>query len=65
MAIRLDNIEDITCSYGIWGRIFSYGDLIIESAGTYGRMVFKGMPSPIKIKWKIENERRISVSKVA
>ncbi|MFX1535702.1 MAG: PH domain-containing protein [Promethearchaeota archaeon] len=63
MAIKLDNIEDISCSYGIWGRIFGYGDLIIESAGTYGKMVFKGMPSPLKIKWKIENERHDPISR--
>jgi uncharacterized membrane protein YdbT with pleckstrin-like domain len=57
MAIGLENIEDITCSFGILGRIFSFGDLIIESAGTYGKMVFEGMPSPKKIKWRIEKER--------
>jgi uncharacterized membrane protein YdbT with pleckstrin-like domain len=63
MAIRLKDIEDIICSYGIWGRIFSFGNLIIESAGTYGKMVFEGMPWPKKIKWKIENEGRESISK--
>jgi len=56
MSIRLDNIEDITCSFGIWGRIFGFGDLVIESAGTYGKMVFEGMPKPRKIKLRIENE---------
>lgn len=56
MAVRLNNIEDITCSYGIWGRIFGFGDLIIESAGTYGKIVFDGMPKPRKIKLRIENE---------
>ena len=57
MSIRLDNIENITCNYGIWGRIFGYGNLIIESAGTYGKMVFERMPRPRKIKWMIEKER--------
>jgi len=56
MSIWLERIEDITCSYGILGRIFGFGDLIIESAGTYGRMVFKGMPKPKRIKWRIERE---------
>jgi len=46
---RLNDIEDITCSYGIWGRIFGFGDLIIESAGTYGNMISKIMPSPKNI----------------
>jgi len=57
MSVRLDNIEDITCSFGIWGRIFGFGNLIIESAGTYGKMVFKGLPRPKRIKWRIERER--------
>ena len=56
MSIRLDNIEDIICSFGIWGRIFGFGNLIIESAGTHGEMVFKGIPKPRKIKLKIEKE---------
>jgi len=56
MSIRLDNIEDIICDFGIWGRIFGFGHLIIESAGTHGKMVFKGMPKPRKIKLKIEKE---------
>lgn len=54
MSIWLDSIEDITCSYGILGRIFGFGDLIIESAGTYGRMTFEGMPRPRRIRWRIE-----------
>jgi len=56
MSIKLDNIEDIICDFGIWGRIFGFGDLIIESAGTSGKMAFKGMPKPRKIKLKIEKE---------
>ncbi len=56
MSIRLDNIEDIICDFGIWGRIFGFGNLIIESAGTHGEMVFKGIPKPRKIKLKIEKE---------
>lgn len=40
--------------YGILGRIFGFGHLIIESAGTYGKMVFRGMPRPGRIKWRIE-----------
>ncbi|AMM40849.1 hypothetical protein HS1_001045 [Candidatus Desulfofervidus auxilii] len=56
MSIWLKDIEDITCKYGIFGRIFGFGDLIIESAGPYGRMESKGMPGPKKIKWKIEEK---------
>lgn len=56
MAIRLTDIEDIVYSYGIWGRIFAYGDLIVESAGTYGIMIFKGIPRPRKVKSIIERQ---------
>jgi hypothetical protein len=28
--------------------IFNFGDLEIESAGTYGRLMFKGIPTPLK-----------------
>lgn len=56
MSIWLDNIENITCSFGIWGRLFGFGHLIIESAGTHGEMVFKGIPKPRKIKLIIEKE---------
>jgi len=54
MAIGLDKIQDIACSYGILGRIFGFGDLIIESAGTEGKLVFEGMPRPKRIRWEIE-----------
>ena len=57
MSINLENIENITCSFGIWGRIFRFGDLIIESAGTHGKMVFEKAPRPRKIKWMIEKQR--------
>jgi uncharacterized membrane protein YdbT with pleckstrin-like domain len=56
MAIRLTDIEDIVCSYGIWGRILAYGDLTVESAGTYGIMIFKGIPRPRKVKSIIERQ---------
>jgi len=56
MAVRLADIEDITCQYGIWGRIFEFGNLTIESAGTFGKMDFEGMPRPRALKWMIERE---------
>ncbi|MGA2585664.1 MAG: PH domain-containing protein [Candidatus Aminicenantales bacterium] len=57
MSVRLSNIEDTTCTFGILGRILGYGDLIIESAGTYGQMIFKGIPKPRKMKTLIERWR--------
>jgi uncharacterized membrane protein YdbT with pleckstrin-like domain len=49
-------IQDITVEFGIWGRIFGFGDLIIESAGTFGQMRFEGIPQPLQIKGLIEGE---------
>ncbi len=56
LAIRLKKIEDITCDFGILGRLFGYGQLIIESAGIEGMMVFQGIRKPGKIKLEIEAE---------
>jgi len=56
MSIRLNDIEDIVCTYGFYGRILGYGDLIIESAGTYGIMVFRGIPRPKRVKLLIERQ---------
>jgi len=53
MSIWLDKIQDITCKFGIWGRIFGFGDLEIQSAGTEGKIVFDFLPSPRKLKEKI------------
>jgi len=39
----------------IWnlGKNFGFGDLEIESAGTYGKITFHFIPSPQKFKEKI------------
>lgn len=54
MSIWLDKVQDITCEFGIMGRIFGYGDIEIESAGTQGKIVFAFLPSPRKLQGKIE-----------
>jgi uncharacterized membrane protein YdbT with pleckstrin-like domain len=56
LAIQLKKIQDITCEFGILGRLFGFGKLIIESAGTEGKMVFEGLLHPQQIKGMIENE---------
>jgi uncharacterized membrane protein YdbT with pleckstrin-like domain len=56
MSIWLKDIEDIVCRFGILGRVFGYGDLIVESAGTQGIMVFKGISKPKKMKLLIESQ---------
>ena len=50
ISIPLDKIQDISYDYGILGRIFGFGDLAIESAGNFGRISFRHMPSPWKVR---------------
>jgi len=54
VSIWLDRIQDVTCKFGIWGRIFGFGDIEIESAGTYGKIIFDFVPNPGKIQEDIE-----------
>jgi uncharacterized membrane protein YdbT with pleckstrin-like domain len=54
MSIWLDKVQDVTCRFGILGRIFGLGDIEIESAGTYGKIVFQFLPSPRKLREEIE-----------
>ena len=54
MEIGLDRIQDVKVSFGIIGRIFGFGTFEIESAGTFGKIIFKGIPSPKKIKFLVE-----------
>jgi len=54
MSIWLDKVQDVTCKFGILGRIFGFGGIEIESAGTYGKIVFSFLPLPQKLREKIE-----------
>ena len=54
MSIWLDKVQDVTCKFGILGRIFGFGDIEIQSAGTYGKIVFGFLPSPRELQQKIE-----------
>lgn len=54
MSIWLDKVQDVTCKFGILGRIFGFGDIEIESAGTYGKIVFGFLPKPRKLRERIE-----------
>jgi uncharacterized membrane protein YdbT with pleckstrin-like domain len=53
MFIPLDKVQDITCKFGILRRIFGFGDLEIESAGTFGKITFSFLPHPRKLKEEI------------
>ena len=54
MSIRLDKVQDVTCKFGILGRIFGFGDIEIQSAGTYGKIVFGFLPSSRRLRKEIE-----------
>jgi len=54
VSIHLNKVQDVTCKFGIWGRIFGFGDIEIESAGTYGKIIFDFAPNPRKMQEKIE-----------
>ncbi len=56
MEIGLAQIQDIKVSFGIIGRMFGFGTLEIESAGTFGKIIFRGIPSPRRIKRIINKE---------
>jgi hypothetical protein len=61
MSIFLEQVEDITVSYGLWGRLFNFGNLQIESAGTHGQLNYQGIPHPGQKKWLIEKAIQMSV----
>jgi hypothetical protein len=46
-------VQDVTCRFGILGRVFGFGDLEIESAGTYGKIVFSFISNPSERKEEI------------
>jgi uncharacterized membrane protein YdbT with pleckstrin-like domain len=54
MSIWLDKVQDVTCKFGILGRVFGFGDIEIESAGTYGKIIYGFLPSPQKLREEIE-----------
>ncbi len=72
MFIPLNKVQDITCKFGILGRIFGFGDLEIESAGTYGKIIFSFIANPRKKKEEInkallkikESESNMKINRV-
>ncbi|MEM2914198.1 MAG: PH domain-containing protein [Candidatus Bathyarchaeia archaeon] len=60
MMVPLNKVQDITCRFGILGRIFGFGDLEIESAGTYGKIIFNFIANPRKRKEEI-NEALLKI----
>jgi len=60
VSIPLDKIQDVKCEFGIIGRIFGFGDLEVESAGTLGKIIFHFIPSPEKFQEKIQSAKKLS-----
>jgi uncharacterized membrane protein YdbT with pleckstrin-like domain len=54
VSIPLEKIQDISYRFGILGRIFGFGDLMIESAGNLGNISFRYIPSPWTVRAKIQ-----------
>lgn len=47
VATTLDRIQNVSYSKPtLWANFFDYGDVIIETAGGEGRLVFKNVPKP-------------------
>jgi uncharacterized membrane protein YdbT with pleckstrin-like domain len=53
MMAPLNKVQDITCEFGVMGRIFGFGNLEIESAGTCGKILFDFIANPRKRKEEI------------
>lgn len=53
-SVWLDKIQDMSVEFGVLERIFGFGNLTIESAGTFGQMNFRGFPKPLMFKGFIE-----------
>ena len=58
MMIPLYRIEDISHRFGILGWLIGYGDLVVESAGPEGKVVFNYLPTPEHIQKRIEIQIR-------
>jgi ABC-type multidrug transport system fused ATPase/permease subunit len=48
--LHIDKIEDVTSrTKGIFGTIFNYGDVYVQTAGTIERFEFQSVPNPSSI----------------
>ena len=54
IAIPLIHIQNMSHRYGMVGWVFRHGDLLVESAGLRGRVVFRRLPRPFRIQKRIE-----------
>jgi len=52
-SIPLNKVQDVTINYNVIQRIFSCGDLIVDTAGAYKNIIVKNIPEPEKYSDKI------------
>ncbi len=65
--LHIDKIEDVTSQVGgIFGTIFNYGDVLVQTAGTVERFEFPNVPNPAAIEKLILDlyEEHSNLSKV-
>ncbi|MGA2958964.1 MAG: PH domain-containing protein [Thermodesulfobacteriota bacterium] len=55
-SIWLAKIQDVSSQVSFLGEIFGFGDLLIESAGELGQEKFRGLPEPLQIQTRIEEQ---------
>ena len=64
--IPLRNIQDISFRQGFWGRIFSFGEVLVSSAALGGIAGYKGMANPnemvLSISQAIEQASQVNVN---
>ena len=53
MEIELPDIEDVAVKQDIPGRIFGYGTLLIESAGTKGQVRWIAIAEPLRVRKQV------------
>jgi len=53
IEISLEDVEDVTIKQDTGGRIFGYGDLLMESAGVHGQVAWLGIADPLQVRQRI------------
>lgn len=54
--LHIDKIEDVTSKVnGVFGTLFNYGDVFVQTAGTLERFKFEDVPNPAEIEKTILN----------
>lgn len=57
-SIKIDRIHQITINKGIFGRIFGYGTIMIQSGATYGAIGYSFIVNPDQAKNLLESSEK-------